>query len=344
MEGKSAVAMTSLQLMRDRIDLFQCPLCEGTFSVEHEVVCNDCGGVYPTEADIPCLYVSDEDDVTRDKTTLAVRAFYEETPFPDYEDFESIEDLIRKAEQGLFARLLNDQIPHNGDVLEVGCGTGQLTNYLGVAHRTVFGADMTLNSLKLANDFKVKNALDRVGFCQMNLYRPVFREEGFDLVICNGVLCAAADPYGGFQSISKLVKKGGYILIGTYNKYGRLITDLRRVIIKTLGRRFAFLDPHLRSESVGDRKKKAWLEDQYNHPYESKHTMAQVQNWFETMGFDFMYGVPNPKAFQPFQERDAIFEPHPKGNWLDHLIVQSKLAFQGSYEGGFFTMIARRSS
>jgi SAM-dependent methyltransferase len=229
-------------------------------------------------------------------------------------------------------------------VLEVGCGTGQLTNYLGVAHRKIFGADMTLNSLKLANEFKVQNGLDRVGFCQMNMYRPVFKESSFDLVICNGVLCAAADPYAGFQSISRLVKKNGYILIGTYNKYGRLITDLRRVLIKTFGSRFNFLDPHLRSDSVGTRKKKAWLEDQYNHPFESKHTMAQVLGWFESEGFEFMYGIPSPKAFQPFRDRDAIFEPHPRGNWLDHLLVQGQLALKGSYEGGFFTMIGKRTS
>ena len=48
---------------------------------------------------------------------------------------------------------MNEQIPFNVNVLEVGCGTGQLTNYLGLASRNVFGTDMCLNSLKLAEVF-----------------------------------------------------------------------------------------------------------------------------------------------------------------------------------------------
>ena len=52
----------------------------------------------------------------------------------------------------------------------------------------------------------------------MNLFRPVFKAETFDVVICSGVLHHTSDPLTGFQSISKLVKKGGYIIIGLYNK------------------------------------------------------------------------------------------------------------------------------
>ncbi len=288
------------------------------------------------------MYVPTESHGAHEAVTQQIRALYETTPFPNYEELETIEDLVRKAGQGLFARLLNDQIPFNSRVLEVGCGTGQLTNYLGVAQRTVLGVDMTLNSLKLANQFRIRNQLEHVRFFQMNLYRPIFTEESFDVVLCNGVLCAAADPQRGFLSIARLVRHGGYILVGLYNKYGRLITDLRRVIINRMGKRFTALDPHLRSATLGRRKKEAWLADQYRHPYETKHTFADLLQWFDAAGFEFTYGIPNPKAFHPFHEEDVIFQPHPTGTWLDHLIVQVQLALRGSYEGGFFTMIGRR--
>ena len=71
-----------------------------------------------------------------------MREFYEETPFPDYEDFDSASTLVRKARQGRFAKLLDDQLPPGARVLEAGCGTGQLTNFLSVANRSVFGADL----------------------------------------------------------------------------------------------------------------------------------------------------------------------------------------------------------
>ena len=53
-------------------------------------------------------------------------------------------------------------------VLEVGCGTGQLTNFLGIGHRRVIGTDMCLNSLRLGESFRHEHDLWRVRFMQMN--------------------------------------------------------------------------------------------------------------------------------------------------------------------------------
>jgi uncharacterized protein YbaR (Trm112 family) len=163
--------------MHARLDVFQCPYCRGALTLEASIHCVACGHAFPIENGIPRLYAPDDPESSDEKLTERVRTFYEETPFPNYEDFESIQDLVNKAEKGLFARMLNDQIPFNSMTLEVGCGTGQLTNYLGIGRRTMFGVDMTLNSLELANEFRLKNELRNVGFYQMNLYRPIFRDE-----------------------------------------------------------------------------------------------------------------------------------------------------------------------
>lgn len=333
---------SSLSAMSDLPELFRCPLCSGGLTLAPEIRCQSCGKTYPVWEGIPCLYVPTDGDTPTEDITKRVRDFYEETPFPNYQDCESIGDLIRKAETGRFAKALNEQLPFNSKVLEVGCGTGQLSNYLGLAQRRHLGIDMTLNSLKLANDFRTAQGLGHVAFCQMNLYRPALREESFDVVLCNGVLCAAADPKAGYLSISRLVKKGGFLLLGLYNKYGRLITDFRRLMIRAFGDRMTVLDPHLRNKQLSDAKWKAWYRDQYLHPNEVKHTIGDVLEWFDEEGFEFMYGIPNPKAFQRYNESDRLFEPHARGNALDHALVQTELAFRGSYEGGFFTMIGRR--
>jgi ubiquinone/menaquinone biosynthesis C-methylase UbiE len=231
-------------------------------------------------------------------------------------------------------------LPFNIRVLEVGCGTGQMSNFLGVAKRYVFATDMCLNSLKLGEEFRRKNGLDNVGFYQMNLFKPIFKDESFPVVICNGVLHHTGDPFGGFKTIARLVKRKGYILVGLYNKYGRLITDLRRIIFKITGDRFKFLDPRLRDRI--DKRKESWFLDQYKNPHESKHTIGEVLEWFDKTGFDFIYGIPNPKAFEGFDLDDNIFKPHPKGNRFDHFITQLQLFFNGSKEGGFFIMIGRK--
>ena len=96
--------------------------------------------------------------------------------------------------------------------------------------RTVFGADLCLDSLALGNQFKTKQGLSHSTFLQMNLFRPAFKAESFDLVVCSGVLHHTSDPELGFKSVSKLVKTNGHITIGLYNRYSRMSTDLRRLI------------------------------------------------------------------------------------------------------------------
>ena len=113
------------------------------------------GTCYPVEEGIPRLFVpTDAADRRRDVTEI-VKQFYEKTPFPNYDDLDNRRALLEKARAGLFARLLNEQIPYDARVVEVGCGTGQLTNFLSIAHRSVLGMDVCLNSLRLAQSFKI---------------------------------------------------------------------------------------------------------------------------------------------------------------------------------------------
>jgi SAM-dependent methyltransferase len=213
------------------MDITCCPKCSGDLRQENnELHCSACQHTYVSENGIPLLFSSNEWDSSKEDITEKMKSFYEKTPFPNYDDFDDIGSLIEKARKGLFAKLLDDQIPAGARVIECGCGTGQLTNFLSIANRTVIGTDMCLNSLRLANNFKNKHNLSNAHFYQMNLFQPAFKAESFDLVISNGVLHHTSDPLLAFKSISKLVKPGGYILIGLYHTYGRLATDLRRGI------------------------------------------------------------------------------------------------------------------
>jgi len=334
-----------LEHMRENIDIFICPKCKGSLEIKDSGIrCLECSAQYPVENGLPLLFCPNEWDNSKEDVTKAIKSFYEKTPFPNYEDCEGAGDLVQKAQTGIFARLLNEQIPFNIRILEAGCGTGQLSNFLGIGQRYLFGVDMCVNSLKLGQDFRMKNNLERVGFYQMNLFRPIFKEESFPLVICNGVLHHTSDPFGGFNSISKLVKKNGYIIIGLYNKYGRIATDMRRFIFKNFGAKWKFLDSRLMRKDISDIRKHTWFMDQYKNPHESKHTIGEVLHWFDHAGFEFINGVPKVKAFGMFTENEKLFKPNPKGNWLDHFLVQFNLIFTGSREGGFFLMIGRKKA
>jgi len=339
--------MSSAPNARDEVEailpLLCCPGCGADLSRDGDgLSCSGCGHRFQVSNGIPMLFWPNEwEESARDVTEL-VKSFYEETPFPNYDDFDSVGSLIEKARQGRFAKLLDDQVPPGTKILECGCGTGQLTNFLSITNRTVFGTDICLNSLALGREFQRKNHLDNAHFLQMNLFRPSFKPGSFDLVVSNGVLHHTSDPFRAFQSISKLVKPGGYILVGLYHRYGRLITDFRRQVFRFTRDRLTFLDPNLREGGFAAAKRRAWFMDQYKHPHESKHTIGEVLGWLRETGFRFVTSVPRSKPFQPFGDGDSLFRPEAPGNALERAMVELGMAFRGSREGGFFVVTARR--
>ncbi|MGV1014455.1 MAG: class I SAM-dependent methyltransferase, partial [Methyloceanibacter sp.] len=255
---------------------------------------------------------------------------------------DSRQSLEAKARSGVFAALLDAQIPKDALVLEAGCGTGQLSNFLGMSWKhKVFAGDLCLNSLRLAKGFADKYSIRNVAFLQMNLFRPPFRDGVFDVVISNGVLHHTGDAEGGFRSILTKLKPGGHILIGLYNAYARLPTLWKSWVFRTFGSRSYFLDRRLRGSSDNPERTKAWLMDQYYHPHESRHSMEEVLGWFERNGVDFLNGIPHLDG-SDVTEHEKLFEPHSKGDATSRFFTQAGMLVSGGKDGGLFIMIGRK--
>jgi len=324
-------------------DYFQCPGCGENLSPRQSgCECTGCGTVFDNIDGIQQLYWPNEWDQSQADVTEQVKAFYEESPFPNYDDFDTIDSLSKKAQEGLFARLLDEQVPAGARIIECGCGTGQLSNFLSLGNREVIGADLCMNSLRLGQNFARQQQLDNVRFVQMNLFRPPFKPGSFHLVISNGVLHHTSDPRGGFDSIARLVKPGGYILIGLYHYWGRLITDTRRLIFNLTGDSFKSLDPNLAAKGASDVKKSAWFNDQYKHPHESKHTIREVCGWLENQGFSFVKSIPTTHLFRDFSAHEPLFTPESPASNGEAMVKEILEIFKGSQEGGFFTIIGKK--
>jgi SAM-dependent methyltransferase len=335
--------MSAIQFFEANADILCCSACGGDLTRgENDFRCRSCRRVFPDQDGIPSLFMPNEWKDAHEDVTEKMKAFYEENPFPRYDDFDSAATLIDKARRGLFMNLLDEQIPFGTRVLDCGCGTGQLTNFLSIASRTVIGADLCLNSLKLATAFKQRNDLQRAHFVQMNLFRPSFRPGAFDLVVSNGVLHHTSDPVLGFESISQLVRPGGYILIGLYHKFGRMATDVRRRLFSATNDRFLFLDRHAVDGKVSADKRRAWFMDQYKNPHESKHTLGNVLAWLNKTGFEFVRTIPKTVPFASLAEHEKLFEPERIGSPIERLVVNLGMMITGHREGGFFIVIARR--
>jgi carbamoyltransferase len=318
------------------------PLTGDSLSVSSCCARNSMTGVsYPVEGGIPRLFVpTNPSSDTRDVTEI-VKAFYEETPFPNYDDVDSARALVEKARAGTFARLLNEQIPYDARVLEVGCGTGQLTNFLAIAHRSVLGVDVCLNSLTLAHQFKTAQGLERASFAQMNLFRPALKRSFFDVVISNGVLHHTSDCRAAFRSVASLVKPGGYFVVGLYSAYSRKLHYARRTLVRLTGTTNPWLDPHF-GRVAADAKRDAWFQDQYHHPHETAHTLDEVLGWMEQDGLTFVNSIPKPVPGPVLDPRERLFEPRDAGTSVSRILSQMANIGSGYREGGFFIVIGQR--
>ena len=68
------------------------------------------------------MYISDESELSNIQSN-----FYNDVKFPNYDDIEDFGSLIDKANKSIFAKMLDDEIPMGANLLEAGCGTGELS-------------------------------------------------------------------------------------------------------------------------------------------------------------------------------------------------------------------------
>jgi SAM-dependent methyltransferase len=325
-------------------DFFQCPQTGGTMHLSGDAYISKAAPEikFPLESGVIRAFLSGGGK--EGALTAQVKDFYEKTPFPNYDEMENLGSLIEKSRDRQFPEMLNQSIPPNARVLEVGCGTGQLGNFLSIAGRPVLSVDMCWNSLRLAHQFKTKQRLNSITFAQMNLFRMPLKPAYFDVVICTGVLHHTGSPYAGFQGLLKCLKPGGHVIIGLYSRYGRMQTKLRGVFFRVFGEKFAYIDPYLRMHGVQNAKKSAWFQDQYCHPHESSHTMDEVLQWFSQNQIEFVRSFPSAVFGGSFdlEYRRSLFEKQSAGSRMDRLLSQWQQMLTDT-EGGLFIMIGKKA-
>ena len=272
--------------------------------------------------------------------------FYNEAPFPNYEDNDDKSSINQKGDNNYLARQFKNFIGFDKDILEVGCGTGQLSLYLSIGNNNrVYALDPTLASIKLGKDFAKKNKIDNVKFVNADIFDDVFNNETFDFIWTNGVLHHTKNPKLAFDITSKYLKKNGYILVGLYNKYGRARTLLRKFLYKFFGKTIVMLlDPTLRKIKKGNNNQiKSWIRDQYEHPVESLHTLDEVLDWFNHNNIEFINSIPQCDVDDNYE--NSLFEKRSKGTFLSRFFSQIIMLFNelGS-DGGLFIVIGKKKN
>ena len=280
-----------------------------------------------------------------DKQIKNVTDFYKHTPFPNYKDDDNKHSIYEKGNRNFLAKEFKKFIGNNKNVLEVGCGTGQLSIYFALGtNNQIIAIDPTLESIKLAKNFVKNNNISNINYIYADIFDDVLSEKYFDFIWCNGVLHHTKDPYGGFEIIMKSLKNQGYVLIGLYNKIGRIRTIIRKYLTMIFGKKILyFLDPTLKKLKISSNEKISWINDQYFHPIESLHTLDEVLDWFKKNNIEYINSIPSCD-FDILENYKNFFSKKSQGSFYSRLINQFLMIFSklGS-DGGLFVVIGKKN-
>lgn len=296
----------------------------------------DTGEEYPFIGDIPSLYQPTEGE--GEDVTDRVKSFYEENPFPSYEGLEEFGELVNKGGANPFSADLLKAVGYNKTILEAGCGTGQLSHFLQLNNNHVLGIDMSLGSLGLAIEHKIRNQLVRSSFAQMNIFDLAVKDQSFDVVISHGVLHHTFDARKAFGHIVDKLKPGGVVMVGLYNRPARFPTWLRSKVIRVLGPKIDYVVRHRITDA---RKADIWIKDQYFNPHETWHSIGEVLQWFGENGIEFLNCSP---AIMGSGGEDAggLFDKTDPGTAYQRMVTQLSWLATIAREGALFDVIGRK--
>jgi 2-polyprenyl-3-methyl-5-hydroxy-6-metoxy-1,4-benzoquinol methylase len=179
------------------------------------------------------------------------------------------------------------------NILELGCGTGELTNAIALSGGNILGIDFSSSSIKKAKStkkkFKTKAEFKKANILSFN------NNKKYDIVIALGSLHHTIDAKKGFGVGVKHLKKNGIIIIGLYNKYSRFKHRLKRFILRILAGNDFEKRIILGEKLFGGLKSKSWLADKYGQVHESYHEINEILKWFDEENIEFITSKPKFK-------------------------------------------------
>lgn len=218
-----------------------------------------------------------------------VSDFYRDLPFNYSESPSLYTESIRDVNQVLEYKDLDAHLNsisakkvkfERDQVLEVGCGTGWLSNSIAYHYGlNVTAIDFTEKAISMANT--VSNALSQDNtFIQADIFEYV-PPQSFPLVVSLGVLHHTKDCKAAFARASSWVEPGGIFYVGLYHKYSRLpMLQLLRSHAYWHGENFAYdLFRSMSSDHSERELGMSWFRDQVLHPHETQHTIEEIFQW-----------------------------------------------------------------
>lgn len=190
------------------------------------------------------------------------------------------------------------------EILIAGCGTSQAARYaLREPDARVTGIDISETSLGLTQKLQEKYQLDNLTLRRLSILEAEKLGQGFDLIVCTGVLHHLADPDAGLKALRSVLKREGAMQLMVYAIHGRVGIYMIREYCHLLGvarsqEELAALgatlqalpEDHPLANLLGrgkDFRHPDALADVFLHPMDRAFSVPQVYDWLERCEMSF---------------------------------------------------------
>lgn len=147
-----------------------------------------------------------------------IKDFYNLNPFPGVYNVKDFTEQ-QKHKDNAYINFILDSCKDKTTVLDIGCGTGYISNFLASANKQlkITAIDFSVGvqtGKEMAKRLKNKN----IKWIQADFLNHDFKQK-FDLVLCQGVLHHMPEYKLALSKMKNLIKKNGVLLLGIYNKW-----------------------------------------------------------------------------------------------------------------------------
>ncbi|MCG6877377.1 MAG: tetratricopeptide repeat protein [Betaproteobacteria bacterium] len=176
-----------------------------------------------------------------DLTSRAVRAQYEENPYPRWGALPRMigAQPLQQKIRSLFPFLgdADSRVPERPQMLIAGCGTGRHAVLAALLHpgANILAVDLSRASLAYAARRAAELGAANIEFAQADILEMSALEKTFEVIDCAGVLHHLRDPLAGWRVLRGLLAADGFMRIALYSELGREAVVAARDLIAERG-------------------------------------------------------------------------------------------------------------
>lgn len=154
-----------------------------------------------------------------------VRKFYSEIKFPGLYTIDEL-SFYKDSIPNNFLSIYNNGIQGCTRILDMGCGTGFITNLLAIKNlNTRIDAVDFSDSIEVAVEFSKEHNITNVTYYKEDFFKFKSSEK-YDCIICNGVLHHMPDYKIAIERIKSMITPEGKLILGVYNQFGKSVKKI----------------------------------------------------------------------------------------------------------------------